>query len=182
MDFKKLFCKHDYDVIDAWKDDWHIIQQWQCKKCGRERIVEDNGGKYNMTKKMICYPFRAGNMLEYTPFDLTDEQRLMVYNGETVVTGFPDRPQYDVTWKPQEVLELTLSYAGYTRGRSAVTFYWRDEHGHIYPMFIKDFDDLLLRHIGTTNIHAVFTYVKRGQNYGIKLLEKTIIDEPNKGE
>lgn len=39
MDFKKLFCMHDYEVIDAWKNDWRIFQRWRCKKCGKEKLV-----------------------------------------------------------------------------------------------------------------------------------------------
>ena len=91
------------------------------------------------------------------------------YNGEEVVKGS------DEVWKPNMEVELTLHYQGYGRGRSAVTFYWVDDDGHKYPMFIKDVDELLRQDIGTSSIHAIFTYVKRGANYGIKFLRR--IDE-----
>ena len=93
-----------------------------------------------------------------------------MYNGEEVVKEYVyDRNKKEV-WKPNEEIELTLHYNDYSRGRSSVTFYWVDDDGHTYPMFIKDVDELLRRDIGTSCIHAIFTYVKRGANYGIKFL------------
>ena len=122
-----------------------------------------------MTKKLICFPFVDGNLQEWSWNNLTDSERERVYNGEEVVKGSNE------VWKPNKEVELTLHYKGYGRGRSAVTFYWADDDGHKYPMFIKDVDDLLRQDIGTSSIHAIFTYVKRGANYGIKFLRR--VDE-----
>ena len=122
-----------------------------------------------MAKKLICFPFIDGNLQEWSWNNLTDSERERVYNGEEVVKGVNE------VWKPNEEVELTLHYKGYGRGRSAVTFYWADDDGHKYPMFIKDVDELLRQDIGTSSIHAIFTYVKRGANYGIKFLRR--VDE-----
>ena len=122
-----------------------------------------------MTKKLICFPFVDGNLQEWSRNNLTDSERERVYNGEEVVKGSNE------VWKPNKEVELTLHYKGYGRGRSAVTFYWADDDGHKYPMFIKDVDELLRQDIGTSSIHAIFTYVKRGANYGIKFLRR--VDE-----
>ena len=122
-----------------------------------------------MTKKLICFPFIDGNLQEWSWNNLTDSERERVYNGEEVVKGSNE------VWKPNNEVELTLHYKGYGRGRSAVTFYWVDDDGHKYPMFIKDVDELLRQDIGTSSIHAIFTYVKRGANYGIKFLRR--VDE-----
>ena len=122
-----------------------------------------------MSKKLICFPFIDGNLQEYSWNNLTDSERDRVYNGEEVVKGSNE------VWKPNKEVELTLHYKGYGRGRSAVTFYWADDDGHKYPMFIKDVDELLRQDIGTSSIHAIFTYVKRGANYGIKFLRR--VDE-----
>ena len=119
-----------------------------------------------MTKKLICFPFIDGNLQEWSWNNLTDSERERVYSGEEVVKGS------DEVWKPNKEVELTLHYQGYGRGRSAVTFYWVDDDGHKYPMFIKDVDELLRQDIGTSSIHAIFTYVKRGANYGIKFLRR----------
>ena len=122
-----------------------------------------------MAKKLICFPFIDGNLQEWSWNNLTDSERERVYNGEEVVKGSNE------VWKPNKEVELTLHYQGYGRGRSAVTFYWADDDGYKYPMFIKDVDELLRQDIGTSSIHAIFTYVKRGANYGIKFLRR--VDE-----
>ena len=122
-----------------------------------------------MTKKLICFPFIDDNLQEYSFNNLTNDERERVYNGEEVVKGSNE------VWMPNREVELTLHYKGYGRGRSAVTFYWVDDDGHKYPMFIKDVDELLRQDIGTSSIHAIFTYVKRGANYGIKFLRR--VDE-----
>ena len=122
-----------------------------------------------MTKKLICFPFIDGNLQEYSWNNLTDSERERIYNGEEVVKGSNE------VWKPNKEVELTLHYKGFGRGRSAVTFYWVDDDGHKYPMFIKDVDELLRQDIGASSIHAIFTYVKRGNNYGIKFLRR--VDE-----
>ena len=128
-----------------------------------------------MAKKLICFPFIDGNLQEWSWNDLTDSERERVYNGEEVVKGFSSDENKNEVWKPNKEVELTLHYKGYGRGRSAVTFYWVDDDGHKYPMFIKDVDELLRQDIGTSSIHAIFTYVKRGANYGIKFLRR--VDE-----
>ena len=128
-----------------------------------------------MTKKLICFPFIDGNLQEYSWNNLTDSERERVYSGEEVVKGFSYDENKNEVWKPNKEVELTLHYKGYGRGRSAITFYWVDNDGHRYPMFIKDVDELLRQDIGASSIHAIFTYVKRGNNYGIKFLRR--VDE-----
>ena len=123
-----------------------------------------------MAKKLICFPFIDGNLQEYSFNNLNDEERERVYAGEHIAAKTIWGKEE--VWRPNEEVELTLHYKGYGRGRSAVTFYWVDQNGHEYPMFIKDVDELLKLDMGTSSVHAVFTYVKRGQNYGIKFLRR----------
>ncbi len=125
-----------------------------------------------MAKRLICFPFVDGSLQEYSFNELDDDERARVYNGEEVATNFVYDKNKKVIWKPNEEVELTLRYKGYGRGRSAVTFYWVDENGHNYPMFIKDVDELLRQDMGTSSVHAIFTYVKRGANYGIKFVRR----------
>lgn len=123
-----------------------------------------------MGKKLICFPFINGDLQEYSFRNLDDSERERVYRGEIVeIEVCSGRKE---VWKPNEEIELTLHYDGYGRGRSAVTFYWKDDTGHKYPMFIKDVDELLRQDMGTSSVHGIFTYVKRGANYGIKFLRK----------
>ena len=123
-----------------------------------------------MAKKLICFPFIDGNLQEYSFNNLNDEERERVYAGKHIAAKTVWGKEE--VWRPNEEVELTLHYKGYGRGRSAVTFYWVDQNGHEYPMFIKDVDELLKLDMGTSSVHAVFTYVKRGQNYGIKFLRR----------
>lgn len=121
-------------------------------------------------KKLICFPFINGDLQEYSFRNLDDSERERVYRGEIVeIEVYSGRKE---VWKPNEEIELTLHYDGYGRGRSAVTFYWKDDNGHKYPMFIKDVDELLRQDMGTSSVRGIFTYVKRGANYGIKFLRK----------
>lgn len=123
-----------------------------------------------MGKKLICFPFVNGDLQEYSFRNLDDSERERVYRGETIeIETYSGRKE---VWKPNEEIELTLHYDGYGRGRSAVTFYWKDDNNHQYPMFIKDVDELLRQDMGTSSVHGIFTYVKRGANYGIKFLRK----------
>lgn len=123
-----------------------------------------------MGKKLICFPFVNGDLQEYSFRNLDDSERERVYRGEIVeIEVYSGRKEL---WKPNEKIELTLHYDGYGRGRSAVTFYWKDDDGHKYPMFIKDVDELLRQDMGVSSVHGIFTYVKRGANYGIKFLRR----------
>lgn len=123
-----------------------------------------------MGKKLICFPFVNGDLQEYSFSNLDDSEKERVYRGETVeIETYSGRKE---VWKPNEEIELTLHYNGYGRGRSAVTFYWKDDNNHQYPMFIKDVDELLRQDMGFSNVHGIFTYVKRGANYGIKFLRR----------
>ena len=123
-----------------------------------------------MRKKLICFPFVNGDLQEYSFRNLDDSERARVYRGEAIeIEVYSGKKE---VWKPNEEVELTLHYNGYGRGRSAVTFYWKDDDGHQYPMFIKDVDELLRQDMGTSSVHGIFTYVKRGANYGIKFLRR----------
>ena len=123
-----------------------------------------------MGKKLICFPFVNGDLQEYSFRNLDDSERERVYRGESIeIEVYSGKKE---VWKPNKEVELTLHYNGYGRGRSAVTFYWKDDDGHQYPMFIKDVDELLRQDMGTSSVHGIFTYVKRGANYGIKFLRR----------
>jgi len=124
-----------------------------------------------MAKKLICFPFINGNLQEYSFHKLNDDEIERVYNGEEVTKELAWDNLKEI-WKPNEEVELTLHYQKCGRGRSSVTFYWTDDNRHEYPMFLTDMDDLLRQEVVASTIHAIWTYTKRGQNYGIKFLRK----------
>jgi hypothetical protein len=67
--------------------------------------------------------------------------------------------------------EDVMRFDHYERGRSAAYMVFKsDKDGGMYHMFLKDFEDLLLYGGGLsgTAVWAKWTFVKRGQNYGIR--------------
>lgn len=72
-------------------------------------------------------------------------------------------------WRDNYIFEETLKYEGYSRGRSSVTMSFKDSKGHSYEMFISDFDDVITRKgFFGKSTRGKWTFVKKGQNYGIK--------------
>lgn len=93
-------------------------------------------------------PFRQG-MLQHFPYPTPDE------------------------WRDNCEFEAELTYQGFTRGRSAAYGEFIDRKtGQEFPMFLVDLNTLLKEktiHKGT--VKAVWTFCKRGKNYGIRLAE-----------
>jgi hypothetical protein len=68
----------------------------------------------------------------------------------------------------------TLSFIGYSRGRSSAKIDWISAStGAEYGMFLTDFEELVKKvgfnALDGRGVEAEFTFCKRGQNYGIKL-------------
>jgi hypothetical protein len=101
-----------------------------------------------MSKKKGNYqiPFKNGNLQSYP------------YN--------PDE------WRDNYEFEETLEYVTYYRGRSSATIAFKDSQGHTYEMFLTDFDDVMKRKgFNGKFVTGKWTFVKRGQNYGIRLAD-----------
>lgn len=77
-------------------------------------------------------------------------------------------------FRPFKDVELELEYETFGRGRSSVTFYWRDKNGTKYPMFATEIDRLIKNGMMSNKIAGLWSAEKRGQNYGIRL-EKRLI-------
>jgi hypothetical protein len=66
----------------------------------------------------------------------------------------------------------TLSLCSYGRGRSSVTFTMERNNGQTVSVFVSDFFDMANnKHFAAGQITGRFTFTKRGQNYGCKLLQ-----------
>lgn len=122
--------------------------------------------------KNICFPFCEGSLQEFVYRGLDTEDEKRVYSGEEVVT---DSGGHDIVWKPKEYVELTVDLERYARGRSAITFYVTDENDNEYPMFVSDFFDIVHSHYSFP-LHGIFTYVKKGRNYGLQFVGGTEIN------
>ncbi|MEG0898338.1 MAG: hypothetical protein RSF40_01330 [Oscillospiraceae bacterium] len=126
-----------------------------------------------MAKKLICFPFETNkdgteSLCECVGVELSDDERQLCYKqGIFITEEYGDT----ILWYPQRTLYLTLTYDGCGRGRSAVTFYWKDQDGNRYPMFLTDMDNMIKKNKARLKIKEEFDFVKRGANYGIKLCE-----------
>jgi hypothetical protein len=73
-------------------------------------------------------------------------------------------------WVDNHEFDATLTFEGYYRGRSAGGFRFKDNL-YTYYMFMTDIDDLLkTKVIDKGVVSGKWTFVKRGMNYGIKLV------------
>lgn len=79
----------------------------------------------------------------------------------------------EVQWRENFEFEAELHLLGAARGRSAVTFgFTNSARDATYPMFLVDFVQLLINgeiDHGKTE-KKKWTFSKRGENYGIKLV------------
>lgn len=63
-----------------------------------------------------------------------------------------------------------LVYTDYSKGRSAVNFEFTSRKtGKIYSMFLSDFCRSIV-FLKDASLSGIFTFVKRGANYGVKLI------------
>lgn len=72
---------------------------------------------------------------------------------------------------PNYEFDATLRYENYYRyrGISSVSFMFLDELNNRYSVFLSDFTDMLPYMTGGV-VKGKFTFVKKGANYGIKLV------------
>jgi hypothetical protein len=76
----------------------------------------------------------------------------------------------NTTMIPNFVFEDELTLKTYGRGRSSVTFTLTRTDGKTVSMFVSDFTEMV-NHMVKGKIKGKFTFVKKGQNYGCKLIE-----------
>lgn len=74
-----------------------------------------------------------------------------------------------INWRANHTFKDTLTYESYGRGRSAVTFTFARSDGRTVTMFVSDLDDVVRQMVGG-KITGEFTFIKRGQNYGCRLV------------
>lgn len=87
---------------------------------------------------------------------------------------YPPYSQDNLVWEPIEEWDAEMKMVGYNRGRSAAFFLWVDtEDNSSYPMFLTDMSDALKAAVIDKGvIDGTWTVVKRGMNYGLKLVSQ----------
>jgi len=124
-------------------------------------MVKKNNLKEAPYEKVITYWDRAEG-------SSTDTPRL-----KHVVLASYVYPSAEIDWRPNDPFEATLELVHSSRGRSSVVFIYRDIATDIhYPLFVSSVDSML-RHatIKAGRVTGVWQVAKRGQNYGLEMLE-----------
>lgn len=75
----------------------------------------------------------------------------------------------DPVWKQNHEFSDILTYQEYRRGRSAAYFVFKTSDGKERTVFLKEFEQML-PHMVRGSITGTFTYIKRGMNYGTRLV------------
>jgi hypothetical protein len=83
----------------------------------------------------------------------------------------------DTEWRDNYEFEAHLKVVGWGRGRSSITFTLVDTNGVKYSTFASTFYEMI-PHMSCGEIRGTFTFCKKGQNYGLKLIsaKKTTTD------
>lgn len=80
----------------------------------------------------------------------------------------------DPKWVDNHEFDDTLVLLDYGRGRSSVTFTMRRANGKTVSVFVSDFCDMAKSQAFVAGVIAGrFTFTKKGQNYGCRLVEAT---------
>lgn len=109
-------------------------------------------------------------MLDYVYNDITDDEKEICRRNGVVIR---DNGLSCMMFTPNCEFSDTMIFDGFSRGRSSVKAHFVSETtGRKYEMFVSDLGDAI-RADGLHNarIDGKFTFTKRGQNYGVKLVE-----------
>ena len=118
--------------------------------------------------KKLYVPFdKDGNLLSYSWYGITEGEK----ENERVERYRGDGSLMEV-FLPNFEFEDTLLFGYFSRGRSSIKAHFVGLHtGKRYEMFISDLEDVIKAHRLTgSEIKGKFTFIKKGQNYGVKLL------------
>lgn len=123
--------------------------------------------------KELFVPFdRHGNMLDYSYWGISEEEKELCKKHGRFDRLYPNGELAEM-FIPNFVFEDTLIFTRFSRGRSSVKAHFESKYTELkYEMFISDFQNVLKQNrIGNCHVTGRFTFVKKGQNYGIVLLK-----------
>lgn len=103
------------------------------------------------------------------PFDMYGTPVPYVWGREDA----PHNSKY--VWRDNEVFEAELEFKGFQRGRSAAhaVYVKADDKSWEVTMFITDLKDVIKQGLAPLYLSGRFEYVKRGTNFGVRLVEVT---------
>lgn len=98
-----------------------------------------------------------------------------VYDGDIPFDGRGNQLHYFESWNgghwvPNTTFKDTLTIDTMARGRSAAYFIFERKNGSSVVVFLRDAIDMM-KHMQNGKVTGTFTFCKRGQNYGCKLVD-----------
>lgn len=125
-----------------------------------------------MRKGDYQIPFdKNGNQQDYPASWYVETGDAQVYVHRDGSEGkAPKYRQEGPEWKDNFEFEDTLTLVAYGRGRSSVNFTLQRTDGTTVSMFVSDFYDAAFK-MREGKIAGRFTFTKKGQNYGCRLLD-----------
>lgn len=80
-----------------------------------------------------------------------------------------------VEWRTVEKeFEARMCLDSFSKNRSVYTFRWKDDQGRMYPMSLHEMLSVLM-HMERGTVQGIWTVVRRGNRYSLKLL---YVEEP----
>lgn len=76
---------------------------------------------------------------------------------------------YAKCFEKNKIFTDTLSYTGFSKGRSSIKFNFKGLEGTEYEMFLKDFSEIA-KVQAVDRISGEWAFIKRGSNYGVTLI------------
>ena len=125
-----------------------------------------------MRKGDYQIPFdKNGNQQDYPASWYVETGETQDYmRGDGLTGKAPKYRSEGPEWKDNFEFDDTLTLVAYGRGRSSVNFTLQRTDGTTVSMFVSDFYDAAFKmHEG--KITGRFTFTKKGQNYGCRLVE-----------
>ena len=102
------------------------------------------------------------------PFDKSGNQQ--DYPSSWYVGEYPNHKAVGPNFVDNFEFTDTLTYRTYGKGRSSIGFEMVRSDGTTVNMFVSDFH-IVISHMVNGKVTGRFTFIKKGMNYGCKLLE-----------
>ena len=130
--------------------------------------------------KELFVPFdKYGNLLDYSYTGISEAEKEICKKDGKIEHFWGGNNTPREVFVPNFEFEDTLIFKHFSRGRSSVKAHFESLHtGKKYEMFVSDLEDVILkRHFVNGCMSGIFTFVKKGQNYGVMLLKGGEVDE-----
>lgn len=118
--------------------------------------------------RILWIPFetKTGNLLEYVNYsrEEIDDDTKRADIEKNSRTAYRD----GIVFLQNYVFTDALEFTGFSFGRSACRAQMKSGKGQIYPLYISEFEKLLLAgKMNGTKITGNWTFSKKGSNYGL---------------